>query len=59
MRYSDFKQPLREGVQQQLDKNLDQVGQMVDQGEDENPTVAAKVKYAVTILHAMILLLHK
>lgn len=47
MRYSDFKQPLREGVQQQLDKNLDQVGQMVDQGEEENPTVAAKVKDAL------------
>ena len=47
MRFNEFKQPLRESVQQQLDKNLDQVGQMVDQGEDKNPTVAAKVKDAL------------
>lgn len=52
MRYSDFKQPLREGVQQQLDKNLDQVGQMVDQGEDTNPAVANKVKDALQSLLA-------
>ena len=52
MRFSDFKNPLVESVQQQLDKNLDQVGQMVDQGEDNNPVAADKVKGALSSLLA-------